>query len=80
MCFQLYPNYYEIIKEPIDLKMIARKIQDNAYKMFDDMERDINLMVSNAKTFNEPKSLIFKVSCLTQVVTHSILEYKMATL
>jgi protein polybromo-1 len=41
--------------------MIAKKIQDNEYRSFDEMDRDIGLMVHNAKTFNEPKSLIYKV-------------------
>ena len=50
-----------MIKEPIDLKMIARKIQENEFKLLDDMDKDVNLMVTNAKTFNEPKSLIYKV-------------------
>ena len=59
--FQLYPQYYEVIKEPTDLKMIAQKIQGGVYKTLDDIEKDFNTMVKNAKTFNEPKSLIFKV-------------------
>ncbi|XP_053378046.1 protein polybromo-1-like isoform X6 [Mercenaria mercenaria] len=64
----LYPNYYDVIKEPIDLKMIAKKIQDNEYRSFDDMDRDIALMVHNAKTFNEPKSLIYKDACTLKKV------------
>ena len=44
--------------------MIAQKIQNCMYKSLDDIERDFNLMVKNAKTFNEPKSLIFKVKKL----------------
>ena len=59
--FQLYPQYYEVIKEPVDLKMIAQKIQTLLYRTLDDIEKDFNTMVKNAKTFNEPKSLIFKV-------------------
>ena len=51
-----------MIKEPIDLKMIAKKVQDCEYKTLEDMDRDVSLMMSNAKTFNEPKSLIYKVS------------------
>ncbi|XP_052781676.1 protein polybromo-1-like isoform X8 [Mya arenaria] len=56
----LYPNYYDVIEQPIDLKMIAKKVQDNEYRTPDDIDRDVTLMVSNAKTFNEPKSLIYK--------------------
>jgi len=59
--FQLYPNYYDVIQEPIDLKMIAKKVMDNEYRTPDDMDREVTLMVNNAKTFNEPKSTIYKV-------------------
>ncbi|XP_051874243.1 protein polybromo-1 isoform X8 [Pristis pectinata] len=55
-----YPDYYEIIKEPIDLKMIAQRIQNAAYKSVNVMARDIELLVRNAKTYNEPGSPIFK--------------------
>uniref|UniRef100_A0A0B7AIS6 Protein polybromo-1 n=1 Tax=Arion vulgaris TaxID=1028688 RepID=A0A0B7AIS6_9EUPU len=55
-----YPQYYEVIKNPIDLKMIATKIQSSKYKNLDDLEKDLLLMVKNAKTFNEPKSLIYR--------------------
>ena len=58
-----------MIKEPIDLKMIAQKIQGGAYKTLDDIDKDFNLMVKNAKTFNEPKSLIFKVCCFGFTLT-----------
>lgn len=61
---QKYPEYYQVIKNPIDLKMIATKIQDGKYSKLDDLERDLNLMIRNAQTYNEPKSIIFKVGCL----------------
>ncbi|KAK3103095.1 hypothetical protein FSP39_016403 [Pinctada imbricata] len=55
-----YPEYFDIIKNPIDMKMIGQRIQDGVYRTLDDIERDFNLMVKNAKTFNEPKSQIYK--------------------
>ncbi len=58
---QKYPEYYEIIKEPVDLKMIALKIQDGHYKYTKQLERDLMIMIKNAKIFNEPKSHIYKV-------------------
>ena len=59
-----------MIKEPIDLKMIAQKIQGGIYKTLDDIEKDFNIMVKNAKTFNEPKSLIFKVCCFYTILAN----------
>jgi protein polybromo-1 len=59
--FQLYPDYYLIVTNPIDLKLIAMKIQNNEYSTLDDMENDLLLMISNAKKYNDPKSQIYKV-------------------
>lgn len=55
-----YPNYYEIIENPIDLKMIASRIQNGDYTSLADLERDLVSMFRNACTFNEPGSQIYK--------------------
>ncbi|XP_078790062.1 uncharacterized protein LOC101165030 isoform X3 [Oryzias latipes] len=55
-----YPDYYAIIKEPIDLRMIAQRIQIGHYKSISAMTKDIDLMTKNAKTYNEQGSQIFK--------------------
>uniref|UniRef100_A0AAR2LPD9 Protein polybromo-1 n=1 Tax=Pygocentrus nattereri TaxID=42514 RepID=A0AAR2LPD9_PYGNA len=55
-----YPDYYDIIKEPIDLKAIAQRIQIGYYKSVNHMAKDIDLLVKNAKTYNEPGSQVFK--------------------
>ncbi|KAG8128272.1 hypothetical protein E2320_015145 [Naja naja] len=54
-----YPDYYAIIKEPIDLKTIAQRIQNGSYKSIH-VTKDIDLLVKNAKTYNEPGSQVFK--------------------
>ncbi|XP_066900050.1 protein polybromo-1 isoform X25 [Kogia breviceps] len=55
-----YPDYYAIIKEPIDLKTIAQRIQNGNYKSVHAMAKDIDLLAKNAKTYNEPGSQVFK--------------------
>ena len=40
---------------------MAQKIQSNAYTSLDEMVKDLNLIVTNAKTFNEPGSQVYKV-------------------
>ncbi|XP_057626710.1 protein polybromo-1 isoform X18 [Chionomys nivalis] len=55
-----YPDYYAIIKEPIDLKTIAQRIQNGSYKTVHAMAKDIDLLAKNAKTYNEPGSQVFK--------------------
>uniref|UniRef100_L7M5U2 Protein polybromo-1 n=1 Tax=Rhipicephalus pulchellus TaxID=72859 RepID=L7M5U2_RHIPC len=56
----LYPEYYKIITEPVDLKIIATRIQEGTYTSLAELERDLMLLVKNARTFNEPGSLIYK--------------------
>ncbi|XP_066452451.1 protein polybromo-1-like isoform X8 [Eleutherodactylus coqui] len=55
-----YPDYYAIIKDPIDLKTISQRIQAGFYKNLNSMAKDIDLLAKNAKTYNEPGSQVFK--------------------
>ncbi|XP_058063027.1 protein polybromo-1 [Anopheles bellator] len=57
---KLYPDYYDIIDHPIDLKFIATKIQTSAYSSLNEMEKDLLQMTKNACTFNKPGSQIYK--------------------
>ncbi|XP_044002425.1 protein polybromo-1-like [Aphidius gifuensis] len=67
---KLYPEYYEVIETPIDLKTIARKIQDGSYNYLNEMERDLMLMCRNACDFNEPGSQIYKdAKLLKKIIT-----------
>ncbi|CAF3919770.1 unnamed protein product [Adineta steineri] len=68
---KIYPDYYLIVTKPIDLKMIAIKIQNNEYVTLDDMENDLLLMISNARKYNDPKSQIYKDACaLKKIITN----------
>lgn len=57
---QRYPDYFVVVTEPIDLKMIATKIQQNEYNNLNDLEKDFMLMIRNAKTYNAPGSQIYR--------------------
>lgn len=66
-----YPEYYEVIEQPIDLKHIAQKMQGKKYNHLIEMERDLLLMCKNACLFNEPGSQIHKqAKVLKQVSCH----------
>ncbi|CAF1185958.1 unnamed protein product [Rotaria magnacalcarata] len=69
---KFYPDYYLIVTNPIDLKMIAMKIQNNQYLTLDDMENDLLLMISNAKKYNDPKSQIYKDACAFRKLITSV--------
>lgn len=55
-----YPEYYNVIDNPVDLKTIAQKIQGGEYMNLTELEKDLQLMVRNACHFNEPGSQIYK--------------------
>ena len=56
----LYPEYYEVINEPIDIKIICTRVRSSYYTSVEDLEKDLLLMVKNAHTFNEPGSQVYK--------------------
>lgn len=63
-----YPDYYEVIKTPIDMEKISHKIKSNNYQHLDDLVADITLMLDNACKYNEPDSQIYKDALLLQRV------------
>ncbi|XP_056642745.1 ATP-dependent helicase brm-like isoform X1 [Diorhabda sublineata] len=63
-----YPDYYEIIKKPIDINKILDRISDGKYLDFADLERDFMLLCQNAQIYNEEASLIHEDSIVLQSV------------
>ena len=57
----MYPQYYVVIKNPIDLKEILQKIRSEVYTKMAEMLNDVELLVENACTFNEEDSQVYKV-------------------
>lgn len=52
-----YPDYYKVIKKPISLEEIQVKLYD--YESVQQFSDDIQLMVRNAKTYNEAGSAVY---------------------
>ena len=57
----MYPQYYLVIKNPIDLKEILQRIRSETYLSMEELVSDVELMVENACTFNEEDSQVYKV-------------------
>ncbi|XP_015750031.1 PREDICTED: protein polybromo-1-like [Acropora digitifera] len=55
-----YPDYYEVIKQPIALSKIRSQIKAGQYETLADLERDLDLCFRNAQTYNEPTSMLYK--------------------
>ena len=65
------PDYYEIIKKPVDLKRIQVKIRDGKYHSLDQLHADIDLMCRNTQEYNIEGSLIYEDSVVLQSVFKS---------
>jgi len=50
------PNYYNVIKNPMDLGTIQKKLDKTLYDTPNDFAEDVRLVFDNALTFNAPKS------------------------
>ncbi len=70
--FKDYPDYYEIITNPMDLKTIAKKILNTEYTSLKQMETDLILILDNAKRYNEPKSIIYKDACKLRTLVRDL--------
>jgi ATP-dependent helicase STH1/SNF2 len=67
-----FPDYYVIIKEPISMKMVEKKIKKEDYSSLGDLRRDIQLLCRNAKTYNEDGSMIFTDAVAIEVSLPSL--------
>lgn len=56
------PDYYSVIKRPMDLKTIKGKIKDGRIERIDELERDVLLMFSNAMMYNAPDSQVYEMA------------------
>lgn len=70
-----YPDYYEVIKRPLDLEKIGTKLKNNAYESLEDLLSDLVLVFDNACKFNEPDSQLYKDAlALQQIALQTKLE------
>ncbi|KAF5276830.1 hypothetical protein FQA39_LY06382 [Lamprigera yunnana] len=63
-----YPDYYDIIKRPMDINKIVNRIDEGKYVDLQDLERDFMLLCQNAQTYNEEASVIHEDSIVLQSV------------
>ncbi|KAE9398490.1 Bromodomain-containing protein [Gymnopus androsaceus JB14] len=56
---RVWSDYYQIISSPIALEDIKRKIKAGEYANLESVRQDLELCFNNAKTYNQPESLIY---------------------
>merc|ERR1712147_307496 len=62
------PDYYEVIRKPVDIAKIQKRIDEEYYEDMDALEKDFALMCKNTQQYNEDGSLIFEDSIVLQSV------------
>jgi bromodomain-containing factor 1 len=55
------PTYFDIIKEPMDLSTIRKKLDLQEYNTPEEFEFDVRLMIQNCFSFNAPGTDIYNV-------------------
>ncbi|KAJ5745304.1 hypothetical protein N7520_010486 [Penicillium odoratum] len=55
-----YPDYYMIIKNPIAIENIERKLKRDDYQSLKEFRDDVHLLCQNARTYNEDGSVLFQ--------------------
>ncbi|KAF9015712.1 hypothetical protein BDQ17DRAFT_1230001 [Cyathus striatus] len=55
-----YPDYYQLIRQPIALDDIKKQIENGAYLSMEALKQDFELCFNNAKQYNMKDSVIWK--------------------
>jgi ATP-dependent helicase STH1/SNF2 len=55
-----YPDYYQLIKNPICMKQIETKINKKQYQNLRQFRADISLLCSNCRQYNEDGSILYQ--------------------
>ncbi|XP_042517460.1 histone acetyltransferase GCN5 [Macadamia integrifolia] len=60
------PDYYDIIKDPMDLKTMSKRLESEQYYVtFEMFVADVKRMFANARTYNSPETIYYK--CATRL-------------
>ena len=50
------PDYYDVIKTPMDISTLNNKLENGQYESADEFEKDVRLMFRNCYAYNPPGS------------------------
>ncbi|PIO62206.1 Bromodomain protein [Teladorsagia circumcincta] len=65
-----YPDYYQVIEHPIDMKIIRDKIENNRYESSVQLMEEFTTLFNNARQYNEANSQIARdAAVLLSMVT-----------
>jgi hypothetical protein len=56
------PDYFEVIKKPMDLGTIQKKLDAGVYHDIEDFQGDVNLTFDNAMAYNESGTVVYDMA------------------
>lgn len=65
------PEYYELIRKPVDFRRIRERVRNHKYRCVGDLEKDIHQLCQNAQTYNLEGSQIYEDSIVIKSVFES---------
>uniref|UniRef100_A0A1A8PCW2 SWI/SNF related, matrix associated, actin dependent regulator of chromatin, subfamily a, member 2 n=1 Tax=Nothobranchius rachovii TaxID=451742 RepID=A0A1A8PCW2_9TELE len=65
------PEYYELIRKPVDFRRIRERVRNHKYRSVGDLEKDVYLLCHNAQTYNLEGSQIYEDSIVIKSVFES---------
>ncbi|KAL3655164.1 hypothetical protein CASFOL_000950 [Castilleja foliolosa] len=54
------PDYFEVIKQPMDFGTVRKKLNSGDYKSLQELEADVFLICSNAMQYNSPDTIYYR--------------------
>lgn len=70
-----YPDYYQLIKQPICMTQIQNKINKKQYQSLKQFRQDVGLLCNNCRQYNEDSSILYSDANLIEVRGHLALHF-----
>lgn len=61
----IFSRYYDEIKHPMDFGTMTNKLNEHQYTTMEEFSKDVELVLSNCRTFNPPTT--YPVNCADAV-------------
>ena len=56
------PDYFQVIKKPMDLGSIKKRLENGCYHSLEELEADVNLTFDNAMEYNPDGSVVYNMA------------------
>ena len=74
------PDYFDVVKTPMDLGSIKKRMENNCYKSILDFAADVRLTFDNAVTYNGDGSDVCKVAREMKLTFEKLCQVMIATI